>query len=231
MKKLIFTAALILCLGFGTDASASIVNINDSPLSGGEPSLYQIYNTLYGQSLTSSAALMALENDFATSVGLFTSNAGSGTIRARYSGAPVSLYTYKGVDYTNTTLIGTFPASSGPLFNVYPITDTQPFGFKAHVTYSPLNIVYDWYSEIGYNNPPDGAYHFVVINTPVANTFMVGFEDMRTNGPINSDWDYQDAVFEITNLKAVTPEPATMSLLGFGLLGLIGRKLRRKFMA
>jgi hypothetical protein len=61
-----------------------------------------------------------------------------------------------------------------------------------------------------------------------AYTLAFNFEDLMggTEAPA-SDWDYNDLRFEATNL-AVTPEPATVALMGAGLLGLAAAARRRQ---
>jgi hypothetical protein len=52
--------------------------------------------------------------------------------------------------------------------------------------------------------------------------WILAFEDVWSNG----DHDFNDAVFYFEDMEAV-PEPSTILLLGFGLIGLVGFKMKK----
>ncbi len=72
--------------------------------------------------------------------------------------------------------------------------------------------------------------------TPIANTppgagsMVVGFEDRATAPGVDNrtDRDYNDLVFAVAAETSVVPEPVSMALLGTGLLGIAGVRLRRR---
>lgn len=90
----------------------------------------------------------------------------------------------------------------GPGENVLALSYLIPDGYEADLTSTSLNTDYDDTVTLLGNND-----------------WILAFEDW-----IGGDGDFQDAVFLVEDMKSV-PEPATMLLLGSGLLGLalIGR--------
>jgi len=169
--------------------------------------------------------MRSIENDMGISSGKYTSTSGQMNFLARYAGWNATISIYNG----GTTAIGTFSGSKfiqpdRTLAASYSVSATELFGMMADIKEgaTPRGT---WYSEIGLNSPADGKYHFVLLNTPYSNKFLVGLEDQTDS--TGADWDYNDAVFELVNIYPV-PEPGTMSLLGLGVLGLFGMKRRKK---
>lgn len=215
--------ALGLLLGLGTSASAALITLGNSTGSG-EMYLWDIYNRIYGTNYDKSG-LEALENDLAIIQGTFLSNSGKIYEAARYAGDTLTMKSYVGAtdydivsDLAGGTAIYHPPGgvnTSDPDGASHDVADNVGFGVWGETDSGK------WYSEKWRNS--DGKYHFLVLNTPDPNRFLVCFEDKTDT--THSDWDYNDFVFETENIFA-TPEPSSMVLLGMGILGLFG--LRRK---
>ena len=107
---------------------------------------------------------------------------------------------------------------------------TLPAGTKAYSDLS-LNGPYD------FGTPGPGVNH--VYSTPYTATSpkfdsippgtFVGFEDLPAGRGFSSDWGYEDEDFIFTNVAAsTTPEPATLSIVGMGVVAMCGYGWRKR---
>lgn len=184
------------------------------PSSASDPlNLYEIYNEVYGTSLTSNTELEA----FAIEPGeLFECLYGGGQVDvvARFAGfgQAVGFYTESG-DSIPVSAIGTGLSSTGSL--------SLPAGVVG--LYDQVTGAGNprWYSEAALNGGDDHMVAYWGQNGDI----FIGFEDRAFTDPF-ADFDYNDLVLTIT--CNVVPEPASVVLLGMALAGLVSRKLIRK---
>lgn len=60
------------------------------------------------------------------------------------------------------------------------------------------------------------------------NPYLIGFEDLAYASGKLGDEDYNDTMFLVDRLYPHTPEPATMAMLGSGIIGMLGFRRRKQ---
>ncbi len=88
------------------------------------------------------------------------------------------------------------------------------------------NTAYQVFNEGNLDPAVVAAINALPTGTPIV---LVGWEDLTAAQ--GSDFDYNDLIFAFTNLNSPTvptPEPATLGVLGAGLIGMMLARRRRK---
>jgi len=121
-------------------------------------------------------------------------------------------------------------------YNEEPVTTYSPnsldniFGFYYGVHTNGKNdgpVDYYFYTDASLNYPDTDVEHIAVAYNPAKSTAWIYLEDLISENPPDWDWSSggDDMRIEVSGVRPV-PEPATMLLLGTGLIGLagVGRK-------
>jgi len=121
----------------------------------------------------------------------------------------------------SSTVLFSGPTSAGSpsATKSFTLGSHQDFGFYLNVANTGNYYFTDASLNPIFNNSHE--IHAAVFQVNSSNKYIIGFEDLRL---ANSDADYQDM---IVSASVATPEPASMLLMGAGVLGAAFMKRRR----
>jgi hypothetical protein len=235
MKRIALVLIVGLVLGISNTASAATdISYPDN----GEPWLdvdgaggISILETLYG------ANNWTRVDDAYDQTWIFTGSTGTAMAEAKFANFSQCLYV--GTSYTDIHEVLSLGAYGNGYKNGSPSGTFSPDDLNGSLIFrfldDPIGTPYDppRFSSVPSENLAFPAEHNVgrdrmvtwrINSGPSAGNYVMGWED-------GNDWDHNDMVYEFSGVRPVTPEPASMALLSLGLVGLVGRKLRKKFMA
>lgn len=208
-------------------ATATALNIGDpwNPLNpADELNVYEIFNTLYGTSYTSSAELSGLE----VPDQVFDEGNTSITVdaMARYAGSRQHFGIYQPTGLPGASLTELFYITSGGLLSLpsQTINPSGEFGFYLDPEGGRANP-FIWFSEESLNGGQD---HAILFRTPDPNVYLMVWADLNFTRGGDADFDYNDLVIELTINRGIIPEPASMLLLGLGVSTMALRQMRKR---
>ena len=215
IKGLIGTAVLTVMAGV-----ACAIPVPAEPWDESNPTdplnLYEIYNVVYGTSLTSNVDLEA----FAIDPGEVFSSLYGQEIQAvaRYAGfgQAIGYYDVNG-DSAPVQVIGTALSATAVLD-----IPAGSYGLFDQVTGTTGGLVDPrWYSEASLNGGQDHMVAYYGQNGDI----FIAFEDRAFVRDPYVDYDYNDLVLTLTS--RIVPEPASFMLLGMGIAGIAYRRFRK----
>jgi hypothetical protein len=234
--KLRWTGLALIAL---LSCNAFAIIAQDPPVATGEPSLWQIYNDLYGAgTVTSNADLDLIQSN----TELWTPAAGTvnevhvegvwtnayltevfGYYTVNPDSSPNYQYILSGVtnNYSGAPYYGDLRGTG--FSTTFTTSDTFGFFDYAHTPGNPSEG-YAWLSEASRNLL--GEDHLLVFTTPTPGTYLLAFEDLPFADP-DGHMDYNDLLMQVTITQHIVPEPASLTLLGVGVAALIARRYRK----
>jgi hypothetical protein len=135
---------------------------------------------------------------------------------------------------TEIPLFGPGALSAGANASLSDLSNGENYGFyitKNCYSYCPAGDTsgqITWFSNDSLNTSDAGEEQFAIFDSSTSGIFYLGVEDWGLSGGtgLEANGDYNDIIFELdTNIpggggQTTLPEPASISLMGAGLLGL-----------